>query len=644
MGSSFFGINIGQSGLYTAQTNLNITSHNIANADTDGYSRQYAVQSATNPLYAGTRGMIGTGSEVTNVEQYHDDYLDEKYWDVSNELGEYTVKNEILSQLELVLNEPSDTGYSTFFNDIFESLSTLSKDPSDTTARSAYVDSLEAFTAYINDVGEQLTDLQQEANFGIAGCVDEINYYAQQLASLNGQIANLELTGNEANDLRDERVRLIDSLSEVINVDATEYTDINGRSTYRVTINGQILVDDTNANYLEIQTRETLENPEDAVDMYDIYWSNGNELYLNQDNLSGEIKGYIDLRDGNNGENFTGTVLSGQGTSQLVVENPSRTDLPQEGEVNIGGTLMRYNSYSYDQATDQITFDFGVPASVDGENATAEDVYGEDFTGTITWVSAEQVTITNTGDQDLPSAGTINLGGTTVTYTGYTKDATAPYTITLDVVTPSDADGENVRIGEDMDYKGVPYYISQLNEFVRTLAEEFNAMNMSGNGGTGEPIFTYEGYDGSADLDGSDSTALEAITIYNFQVNEDLLDDISLIEASTEANAGESANDLILDMIEKRHDDTMFDRGEPDNFMEALIGELGVDAKSTESLLAGQESMVTLVDNQRISVSGVDINEESTNLVKYQQAYNLAAKIISVMDEIYDVTINSMGA
>lgn len=643
MGSAFFGLNIGQQGLYTAKTALNITSHNIANANTEGYSRQYGVQEATRPLPSGPQGMIGTGSEINNIKQHRDAYLDYKYWSMTNELGEFETKSEILSQLELIFNEPSDNGYSTFFNDIFESLQTLSKTPGETTARSALVDTMESFASYVNDIGEQVTDLQREANFGIKTSVDQINFYAQQLATLNYQIGNLELTGKAANDLRDERNRLIDGLSTVINVDADELTDVNGKQTFRVSINGQILVDNASANYLKVVPRETLNNPEDTLDLYDVYWKSGKELYLDNNKISGELKGYIDLRDGNNGENFKGTILSGQGTSTLVFSNPSRTDIPQVGELNMNGVLMRYNSYTYDDVLDQITFELGPTIAVDGQQGSTQDIYGNDFAGTISFDSSTQVRLTNVSNQDLPPAGTINLDGTVVTYTGYSKDPVIPNEITLTIEAPATVNGSTAYVGDQMTFRGIPYYIDQLNEFVRTIAREFNAINESGNGGTGTQIFTFEGYTAPPALDTTVPSSYERMTIHNFIVNPDLVADVSLFENTVTPNGGESANDLILQLIDKRHDVNMFEKGEPDNFMQSLIGELGIDTKQVESFRVGQVSLLNLVNNQRLSVSGVDLNEETTNLVKFQQAYDVAAKIISVMDEIYDTTINRMG-
>ncbi|MCF8020924.1 MAG: flagellar hook-associated protein FlgK [Vallitaleaceae bacterium] len=570
MGSAFFGIGVGTQGLYTAKTALDITNHNIANAETVGYSRQYGLQSATRPLPNGMKGMIGTGSEITNVLQHRDSYLDNKYWSMTNELGEYEVKDEILSQMEILFNEPSETGYSTFFNNIFESLQTLSKNPGDTTVRNAFVTSLESFATYMNDVSKQLTTLQKETNFGIKTNVDQINFFSQQLASLNHQIGNLELSGKSANDLRDERNRILDDLSKIVNVDTKEITDANGKKTFRVSINGQSLVYDTTANYLEVKPRTYLNNPEDQVDMYDIYWKSGKELYLNNDNLSGELKGYIDLRDGNNGENFKGAILSGEGTNTLVIDGPSRTDIPAAGEMNIGGTLITYSSATYDPILDQMTFNLDAPA-------------------------------------------------------------------------PAGVDGTTTFIGDNQPFKGIPFYTQELNHFVRTIAREFNTINESGNGGTGTQLFTYKGYTGVPPLDVNDLTSYENMNIYNFTVNQAVIEDLSLVETSATLDHGESANDLILKLIEKRHDTKMFEKGKPDNYMQSLLGTLGIDAKQVVSFKKGQENLMLLVTNQRLSVSGVDLNEETMNMLKFQQAYNVSAKIISVMDEIYNVTINQMG-
>lgn len=574
MQSSFFGLNVATQGLFSARAGLDVSNHNITNAETKGYSRQYAVQVASRPLPNGPRGMVGTGSEVTTIDRYRNEYLDNKYWTMSNDFGEYSVKSEIMSQVELIFKEPTDAGFNEYFNEIFESLHDLSINSSDNASRNNFINSAISYVEYMNDTAEKLRQNQRDANFAVKTKVDEINYISTQLASLNNQITNLELTGSKANDLRDERVKLIDQLSQIVNVEAKEVEDVNGKATLRVSINGQALVQGPVANFLKVVPRETLHNPEDEIDLYDIYWTSGARFYTDNPNLSGELKGLVDVRDGNNGENFTGTISAGQGTKTIVVDNPSRHDIPASGELFIEGVYTKYTSFTYDEVADQITF------TIDPDPA--------------------------------------------------------------EPACPAGATG--IRIGEDMSYKGVPYYMQQINEFVRTIALKFNEIHKQGLGGTGSELFVYEGYTGIPPLDETNKFTYNAMTIDNIKVAQDIIDDPELLKTYYNVDDGESANDLILDLINLRHDTNLFSKGEPDNYMQAILGELGIDVKQGNSFKSGQEHLVKMIDNQRMSFSGVDLNEETANMIKFQQAYNVSAKIISIMDEIYDVTINGMGA
>lgn len=642
--SSFFGLNVALQGLYTAQTNLDITNHNISNAETEGYSRQYSVQEASRPLTSTTAGMIGTGSQIIGVERHRDVYLDTKFWDMNDEMGEYDVKFDLLSQMELLFNEPSDTGFSVHFNEVFDALQTLSTNPSDRTFQTNYVNSIDVFADFLNDMGERLWDIQKDANFGIKNTVDQINFIADSIASINQQIKSLELGNRSANDLRDKRNLLLDDLSKLVNIDVETVTDINGVETMIVDIEGQNLVRGPESRGLELVPRKTLNNPEDYANLYDIYWDSGQEFYIAQNSLSGELKGYVDIRDGNNGEFFRGDVtgLAGAGNTTLTLNNSNRTDIPQSGEMLVNGAWMRYSSYTYNELADEFTFEFGAPAASDGGTATGEDRYGDPFTGVISWDAANQVRITNPLDQELEPKGTIDLGGTVVSYNGYSKDPVT-FEITLNIDIDPATLGTQSQIGDDLTFKGVPYYIEELNEFVRTFAQTVNRINESGNGGTGTQIFVYEGYTGAPPLDVTSDYSYEAIDVFNFKVSDEVLKDPSLVEHTADPLNGESANDLTLALLNIRHDATMYDRGEPEGFMEALIGELGIDARQNISLQDGQNNLLRLVENQRLSVSSVDLNEESVNMVKYQQAYTLSAQIISVMSEIYDVTINRMG-
>ncbi len=640
MYSAFFGLNIGQQGLYTARTGLNVTNHNISNIETEGYSRQYHVQRAMDPMNNGVRGMIGTGSEVIDVRRHRDAYLDDKYWSMAGGVGEYEVKTNLMDQLEVVLNEPSDNGLSNFYNDIFISLETLSKNPSDSTSITSFVNNLNSFSNYINDMGTKLLDVQRDANYGVTNVVNDINHHAQQIALINHQISTIEVHGNTANDLRDERSRLVDSLSKIINVDAVTYKDQNGKEHFRVSIDGQLLVDDSAVNYLETRPRKVSNNPEDNPDMLDIFWKNGKELYIDTDNLTGTLKGYIDIRDGNNNANFKGTVNASTTANTLVLENVSRTDIKQKGELNIGGKLMHYNSFTYDDATGRMSFDLGFDASVNGQTASCKDAFGRDFSGAVSFDSDSQIRIANPGDSTLDERGVIQIDGNYYTYTSYSKDPVT-HEITLNTAIPAGSVGARVRQGDTMEYKGVPHYIERMNEFIRTMAKTFNQINEKGRGGTGVPLFIYKGYTAGDPL--SSDQDYEKMDCHNVIINPDVINDVSLVEHSELANNPDSDNSLTLEFMAIRHDKDIFEKGEPENYIESLIGEVGIDSKDCQQLHKGQENLLHLVNNRRLSVSGVEINEEVMNLMKYQQAYSVAAKIVSTMDEIYDITINRMG-
>jgi flagellar hook-associated protein 1 FlgK len=566
--SSFFGLNVATQGLFTARTSLDIVNHNISNAETPGYSRQYGIQSACRPLPNNGIGMMGTGSEILEVSQYRNRYLDVKFWNSSCHYGEYSVKNTQTSYMETLLNELKDTGITKQFADVFNSLQKLSKDPSNFAYRTSFTDMSTSFGKYFNDVAKQLRSYQREANFSIKTKIDQINYSANQLAVLNDQISNLELSGNQANDLRDKRANIVDELSKIINVEVEERTDSQGKKTFQVFANGQRLVEGSKVNLLETRPRKNLNNPEDENGLFDIYWKNGQIFNMTDSKLEGELKGYIDMRDGNNGNNFKGKIESLTTDSKTIqVKNPMRTDLPKTGVVEIDGKEYEY---------------------------------------------------------------------TDCVYNGNSLDPTLTFTLTED----AKVGAQNISMGDNLMYKGIPYYMEKLNHFVRTIAKEFNEIHQTGkdkDGNNGVPLFTYKGYT-TGDVD------YDKMTIDNFQFSPEIKNDVNKLLTTTDYQNGQSDNELILKMLALKHDTDMFDKGEPDNYIQALVGELGIDKKQAESFERGQMSLNNMIKNQRLSYSGVDLNEETTNIIKYQQAYNMSAKMISVFDEIYEVTINRLGA
>lgn len=300
---AFFEFNVAMTGLFAAQRGLQVTSNNITNASTQGYSRQKLSQQAGMPLGGLSVGMIGTGVVTTGINRIRDSFIDNKIWTQSPMLGEYNMKVTQNSVVEAAFGEPSDAGFTKVFNDMFSGMSELSKDPSSNEGKSVLKEELVSFTKYFNNIAATLEKQQKDLNFEIGNMVKEINSLATRIQSLNQQIFDAEIYGQEASSFRDERDKCIDRLSEIVDVEVREEDyDINGNTVkkFSVKIAGQTLVDHLNVNTLEIKVREDKDkfNKVDQDGLYDLVWSNGNDFDETDVNMSGELKGLLDMRDG----------------------------------------------------------------------------------------------------------------------------------------------------------------------------------------------------------------------------------------------------------------------------------------------------------------------------------------------------------
>ncbi len=300
---AFFEFNVAMTGLFAAQRGLQVTSNNITNASTKGYSRQQLSQQAARPLGGLSVGMLGTGVTTTGINRIRDSFIDNKIWTQSPMLGEYNMKVTQNSVIEAAFGEPSDAGFTKVFNDMFSGMSELSKDPSSNEGKAVLKEELVSFTKYFNNIAATLEKQQKDLNFEIGNMVKEINSLATRIQSLNQQIFDAEIYGQEASSFRDERDKCIDRLSEIVDVEVREEDyDVNGNTVkkFSVKIAGQTLVDHLNVNTLEIKVREDKDkfNKVDQDGLYDLVWSNGNDFDETDVNMSGELKGLLDMRDG----------------------------------------------------------------------------------------------------------------------------------------------------------------------------------------------------------------------------------------------------------------------------------------------------------------------------------------------------------
>lgn len=301
MPNSFFGLHIGTSGLYAANTWLNITGNNIANEETEGYSRQTATQQASTPIRIYQRyGEVGSGVTVDDIRRVRDEYYDVKYWLNQAKYGDSSTKAYYLMQIEDYFADDGKSGFTTEFGNLYNSLEELSKTPADLSARSAMLNYAENFLEYMATIKTNLQKTQADLNAEISSNVDHINSIAKEIAIINKQINVIELQGANANELRDKRALLIDELSEIVEVDTNEVLYPNGKSEFYVTICGKSLVNNYDCFTLEVIAREEKADADDLVGLYEIKWSYGEDFNPATSGTQGTLAALINLRDGNN--------------------------------------------------------------------------------------------------------------------------------------------------------------------------------------------------------------------------------------------------------------------------------------------------------------------------------------------------------
>lgn len=607
MPSQFFGLTIASSGLSAYQAALNTTANNISNEQTKGYSRQAANLSASDALRVNAKyGSMGSGVTVNSIKQIRSEYYDTKYWQNQASLGLYETKLGYLEQIEnYFIDDDTEKGFSTILNKMFNSLDTLTHPAGDTNVRQQFISDAQSFMTYFNSVATGLGQIQDSVNEEIKSTVENINAIGKKISLLNKQINVIEVQGGYANELRDQRALLIDELSSIVPTEVSEVPVTNskhpdmqtGANYYTVKINGQKFVDTYEYSELTCVARKNPINQSDREGMYEIVWADtGNSFKAGSDSSSGSLKALFDIRDGNNSENFRGAI-TGVTAGTITISNPS---------------------------------------------------------------------ITNVNAMTMPAEGVFTIDGKNYNYTDFTFTTDADgnvkeYTFTLENQLSADQqaklDGKQASIGESIDAMGVPYYLAQMNEFLRNFAGSFNdimnsadAKDLNGNSTdyfsffTGTHTKTGEEYvlsNAAGVYSAKASNSYYQLTCGNACVSNIAVKDPTTI-ATTTTNAAD-AYDLVEKMLKLKSDTELYRGGGADDFLECMYSDISVDSQKSKIFQKNYSNISNAIDKQRMSVSGVDKDEEAIDLVKFQNAYNLSSKMVSVLAEIYDKLINETG-
>jgi flagellar hook-associated protein 1 FlgK len=289
MRSTFRTLNAATLGLAAQQVAIETTSHNIANANTPGFSRQDVILRTTDPYTVptasglATTGQVGTGVEVTAIRRLRDLFLDGQIRLQNGKQGEQQAIRDALKQIEVIFNEPSTSGMATMLSRFFNAWQEVANKPEDRAIRAALVEEARNFAATAQRNNAQLTQIRTDINQQIQLKTAEVNSIAGRIAALNAQISQVEGVGQQPNDLRDQRDLLLDQLSKLVQI--SQATNANG--SVNVFIGSSALVLGNDALLL---TNGTNSNGDTTV----LWASTGAAVTLN----SGELQGLITARDG----------------------------------------------------------------------------------------------------------------------------------------------------------------------------------------------------------------------------------------------------------------------------------------------------------------------------------------------------------
>lgn len=585
MRSTFSGLNIGASALAAQQRALDVTSHNIANANTDGYSRQSAIMATTKPVRT-YEGYVGTGVHITDITRVRDQFVDAQIRNEINLTGEWSTKSDILSKLELIINEPSENSLRSVLDEYWAAWQQLSKNPESSAVRATVMQSGITLSDTLNHMSRQFTDLQEDINNEITVKVTEINSYARQIRDLNVQIVKAETEGSLSNDLRDRRDYLVEQLARIADIGVNE----DAIGALHITIGGRALV--AREEITEMKFVENQSDPSRSA----IVWldrSTGNPLG-EASIKGGELKGYLDMQ---------------------------KTTVPQlKEEIN---ELARRIATEVNELHRQ---------GYGADNST-----GLDFFTRL--------------DDDVPfSAANIRVNQAII------DDITKIAAAVSDDPETLDGDGENALLLAQLKSKkainpGV--FSAPMSVTGKALS---GAVEISAASGNNRLYVTIDGTTKTLTLadgtyDTTDTMQMDAL-VADIQAQLDA--EFGPLAATVEFSGGRMQ---IRSLGDQSHSGVYEISGSAasvlgletgynatfDDFFRSSVAQLGIITMEAERMTDNQNLLLNQLLNKRESISGVSLDEEMTNMIRYQHAYTAAARIITTMDEMLDLIVNRLG-
>lgn len=621
MANSFAAIEIGKRSLMAHSTQINTAGHNISNADTEGYSRQRVQIKTFDPLYRPdlTReeraGQIGQGSSIESVNRLRDELLDQRIVAQTNQETYWTTREKYYTMIEQVYNEPDEISVRHNMDEYWKGWQELSIYPESQAARQAIVTRGETLAESIQQRYKALSGIGTLINGDIDATVKQINTITKQIADLNGEIVKVKAMGDNPNDLLDRRDLLVEKLSGLANIT----TDIRDNDEFMVHLEGNILVQGHIARNFEVEP--VINNNGYSK----VIWSDTK----NQVQVSGGTLGaLIELRD----------VDIRSQVQSLNTMTMNFADLVND--VHRNGIGMN-NVTGLDFFVQQ-PFVTSVNGNFDRDGDGVDDhSYLFRFTGTNSLNPQDKLGLE--GEMKLSGKN----GNVTVAYH-------ATDTIEEVVARINDSDGE-VKAYLDRNnrlvLKATTANDMENPDFVIRHVED-SGMFLTGyagllNGSGSENAYDFAQADASNALRGEFAVSPVLNPAGYIAINEEIKGDVLSVAAAYPNNQGKSMIGdarAAVEIASIRNTNVMIGKDRTfDDYFANSVTNVGLKGEQAEMNMLSQNAIMDDLRNLRDSISGVNIDEELAEIIKFQHGYNAAAKFVSVIDQMLDTVINRLG-
>ncbi len=576
-------LDIARWSLYASQLAIEVTAHNLANANTEGYSRQSLRIQPNNPITMGP-GQLGTGVKAQEITRAYDRFLADQVNQKRSDYNFWSTQKNSMEEIEMIFNESDEYGLNHLLGEFWNAWGDLANNPDGMPERQALVAKTQNFTSAIKDIDYNLRQYQNQLDSNIQSSVDQVNSLIDQVADLNLRISSSEIEGvMNANDLRDSRDRLLEELST--------YMDIN---YYEEETSGQVQVFILGGTplVLGVESYRMSTERNTTTGHTDVVWNDdsGRQINVTQKLDSGKIGGWIDVRD----SKVDGYVADlNTLTEELIWQVNS---LHSEG-AGLKPVTSMVGTTEIGAATDNLGTDFHFGSRYDATGSF--DIVTYDAAGNATTYNIDPA-----GDtvQDLIDEINLEIGGG-------------------EVVASLNADG-----------------------FFQLQATGNNSFAIKpAAGGTSDGSLAILGVNSffSWNDDVTNATALTQ----TIDVSAEIAADPERIAGGYLDNTnrvapGDNSVSLAISALQDKVVTMGGNQTTIDSYYSSFVAGVGVDVQNAQMNESYNNTLLSQFTQRKESVTGVNMDEEMTTLLKFQQAYQAAAKLIATADEMFQTLLS----